>query len=1177
MDVPFVGRTRAVSGTKTKGRRRGTPRPSAEVLEARLVLSQVFTVTNTSDNTSMGSLRWAIGQVNSDGTDTPASPDQIQFDIPTTDPGYKAGIGVWTIAPTTPLPIINAPCVIDGYTQPGAVANTSATADNAVIKIDLDGGDEPISPATIFGLSFGAGSGGTGGLTSGVRGLQISNFADGQIFLDGTENFVEGCSVGPNSGSPEFDPGIVISPGSNDDAIGGTAPAARNLISGNYIGILSGNNGMGATGPTDDLLIAGNLIDANSYDISVQGGSGDTIGGTTPGARNVISGSANSGIELGTAAVTDCLIEGNYIGTDATGTNPDPNEFDGINVFAGSNDTIGGTAPGAGNLISGNAGNGVAISGTTALVQGNLIGTNADGTAALGNGGFGISLSSSDNTIGGTAAGARNVIGRAGSVDVWIDGQGTSRNLVEGNYIGTDLAGVHALGAQVLVLIGGGATQNTIGGTTAGARNVISGATAGSGPGVDIQGEGTSENVVEGNFIGPGANGIAHVGNSRGGVEIGLGATGNVIGGTAPGAGNVISYNGAVFNFGFSFGVDIDGQGTSGNAVEGNLIGTDPSGTRDEGNLGDGVELTNGASGNTIGGSSPGAGNVIAHSGVPPVIPGPPGLAGVGVAIFDTRGGVAILPGTGTDDPILNNTIYGNEVLGINLVGGMENSFGVTANSPGGPHAGANDLQNYPVLAGAGSTTRETAVLGTLNSTPNATFTVQFFANPTADPSGYGQGQTYLGQLTGVKTDASGNASFTFFAPVGVAGQFVSATATDPNGNTSEFAKDVQATYVPSADVAVSVLNSTATTTVGGPVAFTFQIKNLGPDTASGVAVVDTLPANLGSATIVASEGQSTLVDGTFTDRVASLPVGESFTVTVTGTATAVGTIDNELVAAAAEPDPDPSNNTAGVAIPVTPVPPSPAATTTTLVAMPNPAVAGQPVTFTATVAPASPQDGPTGVVTFFIDGIGHAAPVVPSAGGLIGTATYTTTFLTAGAHGVVALYGGDASFAPSVSTSTFETVNPGPPAGPAPRVVEVLRYGYHALPTQLVVEFNEPLDAMSAQDPGNYAIAGPRGRPIAVVSASLMPGGTAVLLRPRARLDVHEVYTLTVAGVVKSAAGVPMGSEQVKLVSSRNFVWRPSPPGGSLAGPSAHAVDALLAAEYRAHLRAIAALRHRR
>ncbi|HEY2156728.1 MAG TPA: Ig-like domain repeat protein, partial [Isosphaeraceae bacterium] len=284
-------------------------------------------------------------------------------------------------------------------------------------------------------------------------------------------------------------------------------------------------------------------------------------------------------------------------------------------------------------------------------------------------------------------------------------------------------------------------------------------------------------------------------------------------------------------------------------------------------------------------------------------------------------------------------------------------------------------------------------------------------------------------------------------------------------------------------------------------------------------------------------------------------------------------TIANDLVAAAAELDPNLSNNTASVTIPVAPLP---AATTTTLVAIPNPAVAGQPVTFTARVAPAAPQDGPTGVVTFFIDGVGHAASVVPSADGPTGTATYTATFPTAGTHGVVALYSGDANFAPSVSTSIIEGVNPAPPAGPAPRVVEVLRYGYHALPTELVVEFNEPLDAASAQDPGNYAIAGPPGRPIAVVSASLAPGGTAVVLRPSGRLNVHEIYTLTVAGGVKCVTGVPMGSEQVALVTLRDLVWRQAMPA-SRARPSAHAVDALLAAEYRASLTASAALGPRR
>ncbi len=886
MDVPFVGRTRAVSGKKTKGRRRGTPRPPAEVLEARLVLSQFFTVTNTSDNTGAGSLRWAIGQVNADTTDTAASPDQIQFNIPTTDPGYNGSLGVWTISPTSSLPAVSRPVVIDGYTQPGASPNTLSRGDNAVIAIRLDG--------------TGAGNSSVGltidGDDSAVRGLALTRFSEG-IELDGS---------------------------------------GRDVVAGDFIGI--DPSGMFAAGNT-------------SYGIDLVGSAANTIGGTAPADRDVISGN-----DEGVFAVSSSgnLIQGNYVGTDRSGTVAVGNTDQGLSLgalFAGypleANDTIGGTTPGAGNLVSGNSGTGINLGvGGDNLVQGNFVGLDATGESVLKNLSGGVEVDGPANTIGGTTPGAGNVL--AGNVGDQILLRGAAGSLVEGNLIGTDPTGT----------------------------KVPSGASIFGGDGIAILG------------------------------------TGSTIGGTSPGAGNVISGNG-------TDGIDIT-QSAAVEVIQGNRIGTDITGTQPLGNGFEGIDVGYNVGpvpgGNILIGGSPAAANTIAYSG------------GNGVSL-DVYPGYT--PATGVS--ILSNSIHDNSRLGIDL-----GNDGVTPNTPGGPHPGPNNLQNFPVLTAVTSSAGSTAVTGTLNSAPNAPFTIQFFASPKANPSGYGEGQTYLGQLT-VTTDAEGNASFQFVVPVDVAGQFLSATATSAGGDTSEFAKDLA---VPGAPTAVA------------------------------------------------------------------------------------------------------------------------------LAAAPNPVVVGQPVTFTATVAPAAAQGAPTGTVTFFIDGIGHAAPVVPSAGGLTGTATYTTTFPTAGAHGVVALYSGDASFAPSVSISLVQTVTP--PIGPPPRVVEILRYGYHALPTQLVVEFNEPLDIASAQDPANYAIAGPGGRPIAVVSASLMPGGTAVLLRPQGRLNVHDIYTLTVAGGVESATGVPIGSDQVTLVTLRNLTWRQAPP-------AARAVDAALASGVLAWREAVAARVRRR
>ena len=196
--------------------------------------------------------------------------------------------------------------------------------------------------------------------------------------------------------------------------------------------------------------------------------------------------------------------------------------------------------------------------------------------------------------------------------------------------------------------------------------------------------------------------------------------------------------------------------------VEGNNIGLDSSETTAVANNGDGVFVD--SSGNTIGGTVAGAGNVIARN---------------------TGAGVFVNSGTG--DSILSNSIFGNGGLGIDLA-----PKGVNPNTPGGPHSGPNNLQNFPVLTSLAVGPNNTIVIGTFNGAPNANFTLQFFGDA-GDPSGHGQGQTYLGQTT-VVTDGAGNANFTanFIRQLPNGETNVSATATDAGGDTSEFSADIQ-------------------------------------------------------------------------------------------------------------------------------------------------------------------------------------------------------------------------------------------------------------------------------------------------------------------------------------------------------------------------------------------------
>ena len=249
----------------------------------------------------------------------------------------------------------------------------------------------------------------------------------------------------------------------------------------------------------------------------------------------------------------------------------------------------------------------------------------------------------------------------------------------------------------------------------------------------------------------------------------------------------------------------------------------------------------------TIGGGVPGASNTISGN---------------------TSAGVVVQGDGATGDAILSNSIFANK-FGIDL-----GDDGVTPNTPGGPHVGPNNLQNFPVLLVADSSATSTFLSGTLDGAPNTTFTIQLFASTSADPSGFGQGQTYLGQVTGITTDASGNAGFQFVAAGNFVGQAFSATATDPAGNTSEFARDVPQGVVRVADIAVSVAQSTMTVAYGGLVTYSFVVANHGPSAAPNLVVTDMLPPSLTDVTATATMGEVTLVGNAFTATVGSLPAG---------------------------------------------------------------------------------------------------------------------------------------------------------------------------------------------------------------------------------------------------------------------------------------------------------------
>jgi hypothetical protein len=492
-----------------------------------------------------------------------------------------------------PLPAIRNEVVIDGWSQGG-----SGYAGPPLVVLN---GTNTGSLAA--GLQLGAGSSG-----STVRGLVVQQFAGSGIVLNGS-NF--------------------------------------NLITDNYVGTDAG--GTAARGNTGD-------------GVDLIGGSiGNTVGGTGAGAGNVLSGNGFQGLYLSDAGTSTNLIAGNLIGTDVSGTAPLGNGHTGVFINGTAANTIGGSAPGAGNVISANvAFDGVFLTAGASgnLVAGNRIGTDKSGTAALGNTDNGILVrAAANNTIGGTAAGAANVISGNGLNGVVIDTAGTSCNVVLGNFIGTDATGTAALGNKGDgVLLDSSAIANTIGGTTARAGNLLSG---NGHSGVALTDGGTSANLVAGNFIGTDKSGTAALANGADGVDLLSGAHDNTIGGAVAGAGNVLSGNAFA-------GVYLSDAGTSGNLLAGNRIGTDKSGTAKLGNAATGV-FVNGAAGNTVGGTAPGAGNVISAS------------VGYDGVILTAGASGNLLAGNRVGTDVAGTAALGNSHSGILLDAAAGNTIGGTA------------------------------------------------------------------------------------------------------------------------------------------------------------------------------------------------------------------------------------------------------------------------------------------------------------------------------------------------------------------------------------------------------------------------------------------------------------------------------------------------------------------
>ena len=417
----------------------------------------------------------------------------------------------------------------------------------------------------------------------------------------------------------------------------GYGAASGNAVLGNLIGTdVSGADPLG------------NL--ANGVEIS--GASDNTIGGTTAAARNVISANTTNGVDINGSGSTGNIVAGNFIGTDPTGTESLPNGT-GI-IIEGPNNTVGGTTAAACNVISGNTYDGIDITGSTATgnsVQGNIIGLSADGSTALPNQNNGITISRFAKSDRRFDRRARNVISGNVFTGITVFGVGDTGNAIQGNYVGTDALGTTSIPNGSFGVSVGDAQGTLIGGLSPGDRNIISG---GDRDGVGLGGIYQRGTQVLGNWIGLDVNGNA-LPNALNGIYVNAGS-GDLI------EDNVISAN---------HGLGIDFDSTSNNTIGGNLIGTDPSGTTATdsysnplGNRYSGVVIQSGSTDNIIGGTAPGAGNVISRN------------DGDGIAISEA----------GTTGNVVLGNLIGTDISGTKPLGNINTGIAIFDASRGQHH-----------------------------------------------------------------------------------------------------------------------------------------------------------------------------------------------------------------------------------------------------------------------------------------------------------------------------------------------------------------------------------------------------------------------------------------------------------------------------------------------------------
>ena len=771
--------------TRASRRRRDGIASPTETLEGRLLLA-TFTVTTTAD-AGAGSLRQAIIDANA-----AAGTDEIRFDLPPT-----AGV-VKTIRPLSALPGVTGPTTIDGRTQPGFVGKPVVFLDGVLAGDFADGlqfSNNGGGPSVVRSVAIGRFG------RHGINVTQASSSSSFSVFGSHIGVDPDGDVAMGNGGA-----GVRVAAAAPVN-IGGAAAGDRNVISANR---LAGVEIVPTNSTTVTVNVRGNYIGTNAAGTGALGNGregvyvGDNVRSVVIGGEggngNVISGNMASGVRV--AAGTMVTIQGNRIGTDAFGGAAVPNGQsasspyrNGVTATDPQTLLVGGATAALRNQISGNVGDGVALilgptprSQNAIRVQGNFIGTDATGGGAVANGGDGVAVIGAPGgpaigpmvTFNGPITG--NLI--SGNVGDGVSLLNVQTVTVAGNFIGVRAQGDAPLGnggngvdvTDSLAILGGTATTPPptleVNPASAG-RNVIS-ANGGHG----IHGLSSQVTVIN-SYVGTSSSGNAALGNGGHGVFLERSSGGIGVGirvpTLPPTSGNVISAN-------RGNGITVVGPTEASPSVGMVTIGANrigvAAGNLDDarlGNAGHGVLVVNHTNVRVGDSTITNSGNVIAYNG------------GSGVSA-EGRETIGTTPPS-TAVGINGNSIFSNGGLGIDLVSMNDGVSGVTPNDNLDADNGPNGLLNHPTLFSAVQAGGGTRVTFRVDAVGSRTYRVEFFSSPSPDPTGFGEGRTFLGFQNVTGTTATQTANL----PAVPAGSYITATSTDvsPSPMTSEFSPAV--------------------------------------------------------------------------------------------------------------------------------------------------------------------------------------------------------------------------------------------------------------------------------------------------------------------------------------------------------------------------------------------------